>query len=69
MRVSLLYFVKIYFDNMANTFLKNQKKLSLKQARWQEFLADFKFEWVHNLRRHNMVVDAISTKGQVGGQA
>ena len=31
-------------DNVANTFFKTQKKLSPRQARWQEFLADFKFE-------------------------
>ena len=29
-------------DNVANTF-KTQKKLTTKQARWQEFLADFDF--------------------------
>ena len=34
-------------DNVANTFFKAQKKLSPRQARWQELLADFKFEWLH----------------------
>ena len=33
-------------DNVANTFFKTQKKLTAKQARWQEFLADFNFVWV-----------------------
>jgi hypothetical protein len=34
-------------DNMANTFFKTQKKLSQRQARWQEFLAEYDFEWKH----------------------
>ena len=49
-------------DNVANTFFKTQKKLSPKQARWQEFLTDFKFEWLHRPGRHNTVVDALSRK-------
>ena len=49
-------------DNVANTFFKTQKKLSAKQARWQEFLADFDFVWVHKPSRHNQVVDALSRK-------
>ena len=49
-------------DNVANTFFKTQKKLSPRQARWQEFMADFKFEWLHRLGRHNTVVDALSRK-------
>ena len=34
-------------DNVANTFFKTQKKLTAKQARWREFVADFDFVWVH----------------------
>ncbi|KAL6323681.1 hypothetical protein AAG906_002148 [Vitis piasezkii] len=49
-------------DNVANTFFKTQKKLSPRQARWQEFLADFKFEWLHRPGRHNTVADALSRK-------
>ena len=49
-------------DNVANTFFKTQKKLSPKHAQWQEFMADFKFEWLHRLGRHNTVVDALSRK-------
>ena len=30
-------------DNVANTFFTTQKKLTAKQARWQEFLANFDF--------------------------
>ena len=39
--------------NVANTFFKTQKKLTTKQARWQEFLADFDFVWVHKPGQHN----------------
>ena len=49
-------------DNVANTFFKTQKKLNPRQARWQEFLADFKFEWLHRPGRHNTVIDALSRK-------
>ncbi|RVW30894.1 Transposon Tf2-12 polyprotein [Vitis vinifera] len=38
------------------------KKLSPRQARWQEFLADFRFEWLHRPGRHNTVVDALSKR-------
>ena len=34
-------------DNVTNTFFKNQKKLSLRLARWQEFLAEFNINWLH----------------------
>ena len=53
-------------DNVANTFFKTQKKLTAKQARWQEFLADFDFMWVHKLGRHNQVADALSRKEVTG---
>ena len=49
-------------DNVANTFFKTQKKLSARQARWQEFLAKFNFEWLHRLGWHNIVADALSWK-------
>ncbi|RVW78229.1 hypothetical protein CK203_054712 [Vitis vinifera] len=52
----------VVIDNVANTFFKTQKKLSLRQARWQEFLADFKFEWLYRPGRHNTVADALSRK-------
>ena len=49
-------------DNVANTFFKTQKKLSARQARWQEFLAEFNFEWLHRPGWHNIVADALSRK-------
>ena len=53
-------------DNVANTLFKTQKKLTTKQARWQDFLANFDFMWVHKPSRHNQVVDALSRKEVVG---
>ena len=52
-------------DNVVNT-LKTQKKLTTKQARWQEFLFDFDFVWVHKSSRHNQVADALSRKEVAG---
>ncbi|KAJ8764799.1 hypothetical protein K2173_010264 [Erythroxylum novogranatense] len=49
-------------DNVANKFFRTQKKLSAKQARWQEFLAEYDFVWEHKLGRHNNVADALSRK-------
>ena len=47
-------------NNVANTFFKTQKKLSARQACWQEFLVEFNFEWLHRPGRHNIVADALS---------
>ena len=52
-------------DNVSNTFFKTQKKLSARQARWQEFSAELNFEWMHRPGRHNIVADALSQKGVV----
>jgi hypothetical protein len=49
-------------DNVANTFFHSQKKLSPKQARWQEFLQEYDFMWEHKPGRHNLVADALSRK-------
>lgn len=52
----------IVTDNVANTYFKTQRMLSPKQARWQEFLAEFYFDWVHRPGRENAVADALSRK-------
>jgi hypothetical protein len=36
--------------------------LSPRQARWQEFLAEYDFEWEHRPGRHNQVADTLSRK-------
>ena len=45
-------------DNVANTFFKTRKKLTAKQAQWQEFLTDFDFVW-DKPGRHNQVADTL----------
>jgi hypothetical protein len=49
-------------DNVANTFFWTQKKLSQRQARWQEFLAEYDFVWKHKPGSHNQVADALSRR-------
>ena len=49
-------------DNVANTLFTSQKKLSAKRARWQEFLADFNFDWLHRLGRYNVLENTLSRK-------
>jgi len=49
-------------DNVANTFFRTQKKLSQRQARWQEFLVEYDFVWEHKLGSHNQVADALSRR-------
>lgn len=49
-------------DNVVNTYFKTQKKLTPKQTRWQEYLGDIDFEWVHHPERHNDVADSLSQK-------
>lgn len=51
---------KIVTDNVANTYFKTQRKLTPKQARWQEYLAEFDFDWEHRPGRQNQVADALS---------
>jgi len=43
-------------------YFQTKKKLSPKQARWQEFLQEYDFLWEHKARWHNLVADAISWK-------
>ncbi|GLT55164.1 hypothetical protein SLA2020_283090 [Shorea laevis] len=39
-----------------------QKKLSPKQARWQEFLQEYDFVWEHKPGRYNQMADALNCK-------
>lgn len=49
-------------DNAAVTYFYSQKKLSPKQARWLEFLAEFDNKFEHKPGRLNAVPDALSRK-------
>lgn len=47
-------------NSISNNYFQSQKKISAKQARWQDFLAEFDFVLEHKSRRANIVVDALS---------
>ena len=52
-------------DNVAASYFASQPKLSAKQARWQDFLAEFDMTIEYRPGRHNAVADALSRKGQL----
>ncbi|RVX02486.1 hypothetical protein CK203_031144 [Vitis vinifera] len=52
------FIVKTY--NVATSYFQTQKKLSLKQARWQDFLAEFNYTLEYKLGSANHVADALS---------
>ncbi|PKI77579.1 hypothetical protein CRG98_002033 [Punica granatum] len=49
-------------DNIATSYFQTQKKLSPKQARWQDFLAEFDFVMEYKPGRTNVVADALSRR-------
>ncbi|GKV50067.1 hypothetical protein SLEP1_g56783 [Rubroshorea leprosula] len=49
-------------DNVATSYFQRQKKLTPKQARWQDFLAEFDYVMEYKPRRANVVADALSRK-------
>ncbi|KZV16853.1 hypothetical protein F511_09784 [Dorcoceras hygrometricum] len=52
-------------DNVATSYFQTQKKLSPKQARWQDFLAEFDYELQYKPGRVNVVADALSRKSEL----
>ncbi|KAH0693436.1 hypothetical protein KY285_020533 [Solanum tuberosum] len=48
--------------NVATTYFQSQKKLTVKQARWQDFLAEFDFTFEYKSGKANVVPDALSRK-------
>jgi len=52
-------------DNIAESYFASQPKLSVKQARWQDFLAEFKMTIKYSLSRLNAIADALSRNGQL----
>ena len=52
-------------DNVATSYFASQPKLSVKQACWQDFLVEFDMTIKYKLGRHNVVADALSSKGQI----
>jgi len=51
-------------DNVATSYFQTQKKLSSKQARWQDFLAEFDYALEYKPGRINLVADALSRKAE-----
>ncbi|KAA0064072.1 reverse transcriptase [Cucumis melo var. makuwa] len=49
-------------DNSATCHFFTQPKLTSKQARWQEFLVEFNFEFEHKKGSSNQAADALSRK-------
>ena len=55
----------IMADNVATSYFQTQKKLSLKQARWQDFLAEFDYRLEYKLGKANVVTDALNCKAEL----
>ena len=56
------FVVKI--DNVATSYFHTQRKLSPKQARWQDFLAEFDYVLEYKPGKINLVTDALSRKSE-----
>ena len=52
-------------DNVATSYFQTQKKLSPKQARWQDFLAEFDYTLEYKLGSVNHLADALSRKTEL----
>nr|CAN62036.1 hypothetical protein VITISV_019703 [Vitis vinifera] len=52
-------------DNVATSYFQTQKKLSPKQARWQDFLAEFDYTLEYKPGTANHVADALSRKAKL----
>ncbi|XP_054805380.1 uncharacterized protein LOC129308324 [Prosopis cineraria] len=55
----------IMTDNVATSYFQTQKKLSSKQARWQDFLAEFDYRLEYKPGKANVVADALSRKAEL----
>ena len=55
----------IITDNVATSYFQTQKKLSLKQARWQDFLVEFDYRLEYKPGKANVVADALSRKAKL----
>lgn len=56
-------------DNVATSYFQTQKKLSSKQARWQDFLAEFDYSMEYKPGKANVVADALSRKAELAAMS
>lgn len=56
-------------DNVATSYFQTQKKLSPKQARWQDFLAEFDYVLEYESGKANFVADALSRKADLAAMS
>ncbi len=52
-------------DNVATSYFETQKKLTPKQARWQDFMAEFDYVLEYKPGKTNVVADALSRKSEL----
>ena len=52
-------------DNVATSYFQTQRKLSPKQARWQDFLAEFDFTLKYKPGTTNVVADALNRRAEL----
>ena len=52
--------VLVYTDHCSINWLQTQERLSLRQAKWMEYLANFKYESEYLKGKKNVVADALS---------
>lgn len=50
----------IFIDNMATSCFASQKKLTPKQARWQDFIVEYDFTLWYKLGHATVVVDTLN---------
>ncbi|GKA96662.1 putative nucleotidyltransferase, ribonuclease H [Tanacetum coccineum] len=54
----------IKMDNIATSYFQTQKKLSPKQTRWQDFLAEFDYQLEYKRGKANVVADTLRRKAE-----
>ncbi|XP_013594832.1 PREDICTED: uncharacterized protein LOC106302997 [Brassica oleracea var. oleracea] len=73
LRVWRHYLLRAHFsvktDNVATSYFQTQKKLSPKQARWQDFLAEFDYTLEYKPGKVNVVADALSRKAELAAMS
>lgn len=57
--------VQVMTDHKSLVFFDTQPKLSERQARWNEYLADFDFEIIYQKGETNIVADALSRRADL----